>query len=216
MPSLRFSTQGRVWVTAAILAGATLLLHGVSHSEATVLGAPLQQIPLAIGDWQGDDIALDADTLAILRVSDYVNRTYQSRTAPPVSLYVGYYRSQRTGDSIHSPKNCLPGSGWEPVWSGRWAVEIPGREPIVVNSYLVQKGFDRELVFYWYQSQGRVIASEYRAKLWMAIDAVTRNRTDGALVRFVTSTVDGQGKAQGRLDDFVRRIYPLLQQSIPN
>ncbi len=212
----RLSTQGRVWVTAAILAGATLLLHGVSHGEATVLRAPLQQIPLATGDWYGDDIPLDAETLAVLRVSDYVNRAYQSRTAPPVSLYVGYYRSQRAGDDIHSPKNCLPGSGWEPVQSGRRAVEIPGRDPIIVNSYLIQKGLDRELVFYWYQSQGRVIASEYRAKLWMAIDAVTRNRTDGALVRLVTPTVDGQDKAQERLSDFVRRIYPLLEQSVPD
>jgi len=208
--------QARVWVTVSILVAGTLVLHSASHGEPIVLRLPLREFPSQIGVWKGEDQPLDPKILAALGVTDYLNRIYRSQSAQPVQVYVGYYQTQRTGEAIHSPKNCLPGSGWEPVRSDRLQVNIPGYSPIVVNSYLIEKGLDRDLVFYWYQSQGRVVASEYSAKLWMAVGAVTRNRTDGALVRLVTSAQDGEDNARARLVIFARETYPLTRQFIPN
>jgi EpsI family protein len=208
--------QARVLLTASTLISGILILHCTSHGEPIMLRLPLREFPSEIRVWKGEDQSLDPKVLAALGVTDYLNRIYRSQAAQPVQVYVGYYQTQRTGEAIHSPKNCLPGSGWEPVQSDRLQVKIPGYPPIVVNSYLIEKGLDRDLVFYWYQSQGRVVASEYSAKLWMAVGAVTRNRTDGALVRLVTSAQDGEDNARARLVIFAREIYPLTRQFIPD
>ena len=131
-------------------------------------------------------------------------------------MYVGYYASQRTGDTIHSPKNCLPGAGWDPVQSGYIKISIPGGRQIVVNEYVIQQGLDKQLVFYWYQGRGRVIASEYSGKFWMVADAISRNRTDGALVRLVTPMNDGEVHARARLVSFTQLLFPQLESIIPN
>ena len=136
-------------------------------------------------------------------VDDYVSRIYGIGQQIPIGLYVGYYGSQRTGDTIHSPKNCLPGAGWEPVRAGYLTISPPGGAPIEVNEYLVAKGADKRLVLYWYQGRGRVIASEYAGKVWMVVDAIRLHRTDGALVRLVTPVDDGEANAQERLVRFV-------------
>ena len=151
-------------------------------------------------------------------VSDYTNRIYSSSRleTPLFSLYVGYYASQRTGDTIHSPKNCLPGSGWDPVQSGYATISVPAGRNIVVNEYVIQQDQNKELVFYWYQGRGRVVASEYAGKFWMVADAISRNRTDGALVRVITPINDGEGKARARLVSFAQTVFPSLGELIPN
>ena len=112
---------------------------------------------------------------------------------------MGYYGSQKTGDTIHSPKNCLPGAGWDPVRSGFATISAAGGRQIVVNEYVIQQDEDKQLVFYWYQGRGRVIASEYAGKFWMVGDAISRNRTDGALVRLNTPINDNEASARARL-----------------
>jgi EpsI family protein len=149
-------------------------------------------------------------------VSDYTNRTFFNQTDLPVQLYVGYYASQRTGDTIHSPKNCLPGAGWDPVHSGYATIAVPGGRQIIVNEYVIQQGLNKQLVFYWYQGRGRVVASEYAGKFWMVADAITRNRTDGALVRLVTPMNDAESKARARLESFTQLVFPRLDELIPN
>src|SRR5260370_18617840 len=129
-------------------------------------------------------------------VGDYANRIFYSLTELHVQLYVGYVARQRTGDTIHSPKNCLPGAGWDPVHSGYATIALPGGRQIVVNEYVIQQGLNKQLVFYWYQGRGRVVASEYAGKFWMVADAITRNRTDGALVRLVPPMNDAESKAR--------------------
>ena len=118
------------------------------------------------------------------------------KAAAPFQLYIGYYTSQKNGDTIHSPKNCLPGAGWDPIHSEYIAIAIPGDRKIVVNEYVIQQNQDQELVFYWYRGRGRVIASEYAGKFWMMADAITRKRTDGALVRLITPMSDGEAQAR--------------------
>ncbi len=210
------SFERRVLITAGVLVGAFVLLHGVSHGERISLHRPLREVPLALGDWKGREWPLEQPIVEVLGVDDYLNRVYVDGSGNSLGLYVGYYSSQRTGDTIHSPKNCLPGSGWEPVRSGRLTIEVPDRPPIVVNEYLVEKGLERDLVLYWYQGRGRVVASEYWGKVWTVVDAITRNRTDGALVRLFIPTRDGDAKARSRAVEFVQTLYPRLSAYIPN
>ncbi len=210
------SFERRVLITAGVLVGGFLLLHGVSHGERISLHRPLREVPLALEDWKGREQPLEQRFVEAAGVDDYLNRIYVDSGGNPVALYVGYYNSQRTGDTIHSPKNCLPGSGWEPVRSGRLKIEVPNGPPILVNEYVVEKGLERDLVLYWYQGRGRVVASEYWGKVWQVVDAITRNRTDGALVRVWTPTQDGDRKARARAVEFVQTLYPRLSQLLPN
>jgi len=130
-------------------------------------------------------------------------------------LYIGYYASQRTGDTMHSPKNCLPGAGWDPISSDYATIPLTSSRKIVVNDYVIQKDLNKQLVLYWYQGRGRVIASEYAGKLWMVTDAILRNRTDGALVRLVTPMSDGETSARTRLISFAQVLFPDLEANIP-
>jgi EpsI family protein len=210
-----FRSSARYWITAGLLVGASLLLHSVSHGEAVVPHRALGELPQTIGGWSGTDQPLQDKIVQTLGVSDYISRAYMSPQRGTIDLYVGYYANQRTGDTIHSPKNCLPGAGWDPVRSRYIKLSVPDGGQIVVNEYVIQQGLDRQLVFYWYQGRGRVIANEYSGKFWMVADALSRNRTDGALVRLVTPMNDGEAQAQARLTEFTEVLFPLLQKLIP-
>jgi EpsI family protein len=146
---------------------------------------------------------------------DYINRVYIG-SAPPIELYIGYYKDQRSGDRIHSPKNCLPGSGWEPVHSTRVQIGFVDGAPVVVNGYLVANGARRDMVLYWYQSHGRIVASEYVAKFWLVADALNHKATDGAMIRIWTSAADGEPAAQARAVDFAQRVYPRVMEFLPD
>ncbi len=202
-------------LTAGFLLGAFLLLHSVSHGEPVVPHQPLRDLPYTVGAWSGEERPLSERIVQAVSVSDYTNRVYFADGNVPVQLYVGYYGSQKTGDTIHSPKNCLPGSGWDPIHSGFASISVAGGRQIVVNEYVIQKDANRQLVFYWYQGRGRVSASEYAGKFWMVADAISRNRTDGALVRLVTPIIDNETSAQARLVGFTQGLFPQLDEIIP-
>jgi EpsI family protein len=164
---------------------ATRIYVGSTDREVRVPRQPLAALPLNIGDWTGKDAAPFAgDVLEQLGADDYVNRSYAGHSGVAISLYVGYYASQRQGDSIHSPRNCLPGAGWQPVEDGIARLEARGHQ-LPVNRYVVQKGLDRAVVLYWYQGRGRVIANEYVNKFWLMLDAARLHRTDAGLVRLI-------------------------------
>jgi EpsI family protein len=213
-----FSSFGSIrWgIAAAVLLGAFVLLHTVSHGEPVIARQLLRDLPYRVGTWVGEERPLSERIVQAVSVSDYTNRIYFDQSSLPIQLYVGYYASQRTGDTIHSPKNCLPGSGWDPVRSGYTTIAVSGDRKIVVNEYVIQQDQDKELVFYWYQARGRIIASEYSGKFWMVADAITRNRTDGALVRLVTPMNDGENQAHDRLIRFTQDLFPYLNELIPN
>jgi EpsI family protein len=205
----------RFWITASVLAGAWLLLNTASHGEAVVPRQPLHELPYTLGSWTGIEQPLDKQVVQAVGVSDYANRVYFQPADAPLSLYVGYYASQRTGDTMHSPKNCLPGSGWDPIRSGYATIPVQSRQALVVNEYVIQRDQEKQLVFYWYQGRGRVIASEYSGKFWMIADAISRNRTDGSLVRLITSMKDGETPAQSRLVSFTQLLFPHLDGLLP-
>jgi EpsI family protein len=206
----------RLWITVSILLGGTVVLQTISHGEAIVARKPLRDLPYALGHWAGEERPLQEQVVQEVGVSDYTNRVYLQLADAPVQLYIGYYASQRTGDTIHSPKNCLPGSGWDPIRSGYATVSVPNGRNIVVNEYVIQQDQNQQLVFYWYQGRGRVIASEYAGKFWMVADAISRNRTDGALVRLVTPMTGGEDRARARLVTFTQSLFPYLDELIPN
>ncbi len=209
-------------VLCLLLGGTTVFLANARAAEVAVTRTAFATFPMTIGTWKGVvDPPLDADVLRVLGVDDYLSRIYYGDDRKAVGLYMGFYGSQRQGDTIHSPLNCLPGAGWEPVQQGRLTIanaDGQGRD-ITVNRYVVQKGLERQLVLYWYQSHGRVVASEYWSKLHLIQDSIRMNRTDGSMVR-VISPIDpratDEGAAAERLaEEFVRAIFPLLPDYLP-
>ncbi len=212
---LSFRSSIRLWITAGILLGAFVLLHTASHGEPIIQRQPLRELPYAFNNWSGEEHQFDEKVVRAVGVTDYTNRVYSQSGGVPVGLYIGYYGSQKTGDTIHSPKNCLPGAGWEPVKSGEATLTVSGGRKIVVNEYVIQQDLDKELVFYWYQGRGRVIASEYEGKFWMVADAITRKRTDGALVRLLTPINDGEDRAFARLTSFAQDSFSEIERILP-
>jgi EpsI family protein len=205
---------------------ASAVITRSAHSEATPIRAPLAQFPMRLDDWRGvQEPPYDRQVLNVLGVDDYLTRTYFRSSQAGVGLYIGYYQSQRQGDTIHSPLNCLPGSGWEPLSKSTLPILVPNAladpspRQIRVNRYLVQKGLDRQLVLYWYQSHGRIVASEYASRLYLIGDAVRLNRTDGALVRVITpagpDVEDAEGRAERTAVQFVKALFPRLAEYLP-
>jgi EpsI family protein len=206
----------RLLVVSLVLGAAAVALSAASRPDAGVHRELLGGLPLSIDDWRGEDAeALDRKTMGVIGVDDYVLRTY-SAGGRHVGLYVGYYRSQRQGDTIHSPMNCLPGAGWVPVDAGRSRIAAGGRD-VEVNRYLIQKGEDRQVALYWYEGRGRTVASEYWSKAYLVWDAASRNRTDGALVRVVSPVARGESttEAARRAEAFAARLLPLLPEYVP-
>jgi EpsI family protein len=210
----------RLLAVAACLIVAAGVIARASRVEPRPSLRPLAAFPMTIEGWRGRmNQPLEADVLRVLAVDDYINRTYSSRSGM-AGLYVGYYASQREGDTIHSPLNCLPGSGWEPISRERAAIDVGAPQPVVVNQLLIQKGLDRQAVLYWYQSHGRVVASEYWGRAYLALDALRLNRTDGAIVRIVVPVggddPEAGAAAQQIARKFARVVFPVVTGYLPN
>lgn len=203
-------------MAAALVAAGILMLRQVSHGEPVVPRRPLAGFPLTFDGWSGRELLLSDSIVAAAGLDEYINRSYADSRGDWINLFISYYRTQRTGQTIHSPKNCLPGAGWQPLASRRLTVAESGRAALVVNEYDVAKDVRRVLVLYWYQERGRAIASEYAAKFWLTADALTRNRTDGALVRVIAPVAGDRSIAERRAVDFVRDIVPRLRQFVPD
>ena len=193
---------------------ATGLLAG-RPAETHVSRTALDTLPLRMDDWQGRDAQpLPDDVTAQLGVDDYVNRVYVEASGAPVGVYIGYYASQRQGDTMHSPQNCLPGAGWRPIETGYQ--DLPtGSASSRVNRYVIQKGLDRQVVLYWYQGRGRVVANEYVNKLFLMWDAGRLNRSDGGLVRIIAPAVAGVAEASSTATRFATALMPRLMERLP-
>ncbi len=171
------------WIPGAMLSLGALLTLGVSRQREMPLALPLDSVPAVLAGRAGMPVTLSPAETRVARMTSYILRAYDGEEAP-FTVYVGYYDHQTQGRTIHSPKNCLPGSGWEALQQTE--VEVPTvLGPQRVNRYMLQNKEARALVFYWYQGRGRVAASEYRVKWELLRDAALRGRTEEALVRIV-------------------------------
>jgi exosortase D (VPLPA-CTERM-specific) len=215
------------------LAALLLLLAAVyparalpERTELRPARADFAEFPLAIDGWNGRRQRLEQVYLDTLKLDDYVLADFAraalaggAAATPPVNLYVAYYASQRTGQSAHSPRSCLPGGGWEMHDFGPHAIRgLPGRAALRVNRVIIQQGNARQLVYYWFQERGRVITNEFLVKWYLFVDALLRNRTDGALARFVTPLApnETEASADARLEGFAADVLPTLHRYLPD
>lgn len=206
----------RVWVPAVILgAGALLVTLGTTRQRAMPLSAPLATIPATLGDYQSQDQALSAEEQRVVGMSSYLLRNFSRGDQPAFSIYVGYYDQQLQGKTIHSPKNCLPGAGWEPLAAGREAIATP-TGAATVNRYLLVNRGQRALVYYWYQGRGRIEADEYRVKLQLLRDSALRGRTEEALVRVVVPVTGDEREATALASWVAGQLLPAVGRVLPS
>jgi EpsI family protein len=205
-------------LAALVLAGTGILLSIEPHREIIPSHLALKSFPSQIGVWTGSDISISKDVLGALGPGDFLLRDYRGlQSQPSLDLFIAYFPSQRTGDTIHSPQNCLPGAGWTPVHADRTIIFAPGHPPFTVNRYLIAKGDSRQFVLYWYWAHNRGVASEYLAKFYLVADSIRMHRSDGALVRITTALLPGESTtaAEQRVLLFAQSLVPLLNTYIP-
>jgi EpsI family protein len=206
-------------LTAALIIQAGLF-YATSRGENIPSVRPLRDFPLEFTGWtMAHEGYVDDETQSVLRADDTLVRMYANpKFQTQANLFVAFFKTQRTGKTPHSPKNCLPGSGWEKSTDDYLDVSIPGvAEPVQVNRYIVSKGDAKSLVLYWYQTPNRIVASEYKAKLLTVEDAIRYNRTDTALVRVVVPVQgNNDAAAQQIAVDFVQSFFVPLRKYLPS
>ena len=220
----RFRAPG---VSAPLVAALALLLGGAilssllpDREEVVPVRAAFAQFPGELGGWQGRVDRLESIFVDALKFDDYLLADYTGPGGARVNLYAAYYGSQRKGASVHSPRTCIPGGGWEIGGLSQRTIEgasINGR-PLTVNRAVIRKGESAQLVYYWFQQRGRVMTNEYLVKWYLFQDALNRQRTDGALVRLTTDVPPGSDavEADRRLAELARLVAPEMERFIPN
>jgi EpsI family protein len=216
--------SAKFWVVFVLLAATFSALRLRGDTDRVPATPPLSLLPQTIGTRTAQDYPLDSETLEVLGDGRFLNRVYSSvgpmgqPAEAPVSLFIGYFPTQRSGQSIHSPQNCLPGAGW--AFLSSQVINLPTADgrPYPVGEYLIGNAGQKQVVLYWYLAHGRSVASDYLAKAYMMLDAVRWNRTDGALVRIVTPVGQNESLefAQQRAVQFAGQVTPLLPRFIPN
>lgn len=209
----------RFWAVALLLAGTALLLHFRGNRDLIPASEPLSQVPSTIAGRTGSDVPIDQETLDVLGVGDFLSRDYtQGGRSLPIGLLIAYYPTQRTGVTMHSPKNCLPSAGW--VFESSQYVDLndASGKSHQVGEYIIANGDNRQFVIYWFQEHGRSIANEYLARVYLVKEAMQLNRTDGALVRVITpiNANEGTSAARARAEAFTAQLIPMLPRFIPN
>jgi EpsI family protein len=227
--------SSRFWVVAVFIVSTIVLVQVRGDVDHVPPSTPLENFPIALGPWTGTSFPLDQETLDVLGKGVFMSRSYQpdpssadpgsanipdAKTvfAEPVSLFIGYFPTQRSGQSIHSPQNCMPGAGWVFNSSGETQIGEHNGKPINVGEYVISNGDSKAEVLYWYQTQGHSIASDYKAKLYMLADSIRYGRTDAALVRIITPLTKNETQQQAHLRavTFARQVTPLLSAYIPD
>jgi exosortase D (VPLPA-CTERM-specific) len=218
--------QQRSMPASFVAAGVVLVVFLITSSivprpaEIYPVRASLVEFPLQIGAWHGKNVPMEAIYLDALKLDDYVLADYANDSGKYVNLYISWYNSQRKGEAIHSPRSCLPGGGWQIRDFGQQQlpqVTIDGQS-LRINRALIELGNQRQLVYYWFQQRGRTGTNEFMVKWYIFWDALTRHRTDGAMVRLITPLAAGSTEAEAdrRLTEFASRITPELTRFVPN
>lgn len=222
----------RYWTVIGLLLLTVVTLYHRGDGDHVPPSTPLDDFPVVVGNLPSVRMPIDPEALAILGQGFFLNRIFSppkldpvdvkpvagSEASGPVGLFIAYFPTQRTGQSIHSPQNCLPGSGWTFESSGTTDLTDVSGHRSQVADYVIVNGDQRAEVLYWYQSHGRAIASDYKAKLFMLVDSIRYSRSDAALVRIVTpiQSSEQRGDAHERAVRFAQRLIPMLPAYIPN
>jgi EpsI family protein len=211
--SLRFGL-----LLAVLILGGLLVNTWAYLGEAHVERQELKNFPVQVEGWkqEGVDQRFDAETMSILRASDYLLRNYRFDNGTMANLYIGYYATQRDGATYHSPLNCLPGSGWTMEDPAMITIALPNGKSFVANKYVIKNGNTRELMIYWYQGRGRAIASEYWGKIYTVLDSVRLRRSDAAMVRVMVPITASDAAALESATDFAAVTSRVLPEFVPN
>jgi len=191
----------------------------IGHGEDVHPNKPLSTFPTKIGQWTGTQDKFDSRIYQVLGVDDSFLANYRSPEASGVQLYVGFYQSQREGDLIHSPKNCMPGAGWNIVETSIETLHTAAGNTKKTNviKLVLQNGIQKQIVLYWFQSRGRIITSEYMQKIFLVVDSIIRHRTDGSFVRLITPVLNNdENQSLSTLKDFAVQLMPILNEYIPS
>jgi EpsI family protein len=206
-------------IVVLILLIGIMVNHYFSKPDISLPRKSLTEFPKTLGDWTAiNDQKIDEQSMKILQVDDYIMRNYRNSIGETVGLYIGYFKSQREGKGIHSPRQCLPGAGWVPVNATVLQIAMPDNNPrgVYVNKYLMEKGLNKELYLFWYHGRDRIYASEYLNKIYLIWDGLAKKRTDGALIRVNTPIVRSTSETLKTQYEFIKLFFPLLKEFIPN
>ena len=220
--SIRASVAGAA-AAALTLSVTALWLVAQPGEPDPVSRASFSGFPLTLGEWSGNRSYLDPDIEKTLGADDYINATYRAPgEAAPVNFFSAFYRSQTEGEGIHSPEVCLPAGGWEIFRFGQQVVDFPqtpyGR--FELNRAVIQKGLDKQLVYYWFEQRGKRITNDFAAKISVLKDSLLTGRSDGGIVRFVTP-IEGDGgpaataAAEARIERLMAKVLPRLPRFVP-
>ncbi len=208
----------RFIITIILLLSAAVANYAFSRPEAEIPRRALKEFPKVIGDWKAvDEQVIDDASMAVLLVDDYIMRTYANSDGEAVGLYIGYFKNQREGKQVHSPRQCLPGAGWRIAERKVYPLELANHNPAnaLVNYFLMEYGDRKQLYLWWYHGRGRIYANEYLNKIYLIWDAITMRRTDGALVRINMAVGSGVGDTLDKELDFIDSLTPILSEYIP-
>jgi exosortase D (VPLPA-CTERM-specific) len=220
-----FRISGSVSSSPAYLVSLALFVPVIIASTQIVSGEEIppsrltfSAFPMNVGAWAGRSYPMEEEYVKALRFDDYLLADYRGPGGSPINFYVAYYQSQRKGQSAHSPRTCIPGGGWEITTLEEKKIGPQADDPLTVNRAVIQKGTDKQVVYYWFQQRGRILTNEYLVKFYLFWDALVKNRTDGALVRLTAPVPKGGGESDvdGRLVEFAREVNPLLARYIPH
>ncbi|MDM8552134.1 EpsI family protein [Desulfobacterales bacterium HSG2] len=206
-------------LTAAAIMILTIgILHSIPlHGKNIHPNKPFDTFPKQFGEWVGK--FFDEDMRGILGVDDYFLADYSNSKGQQINLYIGFYqRNYQEGCLIRSSKNDVPGAGWSIPRTSLEELEFPGDTPRKIKAVRLdlEKGPRKQIMFYWFQSRGRFISSEYMQKIYLVIDSITRHRTDGSFVRLIAPVVNNEAETLNYLKDFARQIMPKLKEYIPS
>ncbi len=216
--TLEKSRSWPVFLAALLILGGSLgLSRGINFREKIPAARPFATFPLDVDGWQGRRQVMEQRFIDALDLSDYAIIDYQDQRGHTLNFYVAYYESQRKGESIHSPATCLPGSGWEFKQAGVITVPLADGKNLQVRRAVMSKGSVLQLVYYWFPQRGRDLTNAYQLKLYNFWDALTKQRTDGALVRLITpvSSSEPASAADFRLQAFLVQVLPVLNSYLP-
>ncbi len=198
----------RSWVVAVLMLATAIGLQ--AHSSGDV--KHVSSLP-------SRDSPISREELDILGPGEYLKRNYKNSSEPQteINLFIPFFPSQKAGDTIHSPDHCLLGAGWFPISREVVRITRPDGSSFPVNRYVVTKSGERQLVLYWFQAHGRVVASEWQAKYYLISDSIYINRSDGGMIRLMTPILKGESPdaAQARMMKLVSQLLPLLDRYMP-
>ncbi len=205
----------RYFIVIVLLSGAIFFSQLRSDGKLIPIVKTLDDFPKQIAGWRGEPFKFSQAVYDNLGVDDSISIEYKNDNSDQISMYIGYYESQKKGDIIHSPRNCMLGSGWQPIEISEIIISIGSRK-IPMMKMIVEKHSRKMVVLYWYQSGNRVVANEYMQRLYFIHDSLRYNRTNAAFIRFTSHVTSNDYESTELLmESFINQVVPILDNFLP-